>query len=69
TFRAPDGETYASTSLTDELLRAVDCVVIVTNHAAVDYARIVARTAAIVDTRNQTRGIAADEGSATITRL
>ena len=69
TFRAPDGETYASTSLTDELLRAVDCVVIVTNHTAVDYERIVARTHAIVDTRNQTRGIVADEGSATITRL
>jgi UDP-N-acetyl-D-glucosamine dehydrogenase len=69
TFHAPDGETYASTSLTDELLRAVDCVVIVTNHAAVDYARIMARTAAIVDTRNQTRGIEASEGSAAITRL
>ncbi|MCA1666337.1 MAG: nucleotide sugar dehydrogenase [Thermomicrobia bacterium] len=69
TFRAPDGETYASTALTDELLHAVDCVVIVTNHAAVDYARIVARTVAIVDTRNQTRGIAAGEGSAAITRL
>ncbi len=27
------------TALTDELLRAVDCVVIVTNHTAVDYAR------------------------------
>lgn len=69
TFRAPDGEIYASTSLTDELLRAVDCVVIVTDHAAVDYARIVARTAAIVDTRNKTRGIATGEGSAAITRL
>ena len=69
TFRAPDGETYASTSLTDELLRAVDCVVIVTNHTAIDYERIVARTHAIVDTRNQTRGIVADEDSATITRL
>jgi UDP-N-acetyl-D-glucosamine dehydrogenase len=69
TFRAPDGGTYASSSLTDELLRAVDCVVIVTNHTAVDYARIVARTAAIVDTRNQTRGIATGEGSAVITRL
>jgi UDP-N-acetyl-D-glucosamine dehydrogenase len=68
-FRAPDGETYASTALTDELLCAVDCVVIVTNHTDVDYARIVARTAAIVDTRNQTRGIAASEGSAAITRL
>ncbi len=69
TFRAPDGETYASTTLTDELLRAVDCAVIVTNHADVDYSRIVARTAAIVDTRNQTRGIEASEGSAAITRL
>jgi len=69
TFRAPDGEIHASTTLTDELLRAVDCVVIVTNHSDVDYARIVARTAAIVDTRNQTRDIEASEGSAAITRL
>lgn len=69
TFRAPDGETYTSELLTDNLLRAVDCVVIVTNHRAVDYARIVARTAAIVDTRNQTRDIPVGEGSAAITRL
>ena len=69
TFRAPDGETYASSPLSDELLRAVDCVVIVTDHHAVDYARVVARAAAIVDTRNATRGIAVSEGSAAITRL
>ena len=69
TFRAPDGGTYASTTLTDELLRAVDCVVIVTNHSDVDYARIVERTTAVVDTRNQTRGIEAGEDTATITRL
>ncbi len=69
TFRAPDGGTYASTTLTDELLRAVDCVVIVTNHSDVDYARIVERTTAVVDTRNQTRSIEAGEDTATITRL
>lgn len=69
TFRAPNGETYASKDLTDELLRAVDCAVIVTHHRAVNYAKIVAGTAAVVDTRNITRGIPVGEGSAAIVRL
>ena len=69
TFRAPDDMMHASTELTDDALRAADCVVIVTDHAAVDYARVVARTTAIVDTRNKTRGIPTGEGSAAITRL
>lgn len=69
TFRAPDGETYASTALSDAELRQVDCVVIVTDHSAVAYQRIVDCAKAIVDTRNVTRGCSFSEGSATITRL
>ncbi len=37
-----------------------DCVVIVTNHSTYDYADIVKRARLVVDTRNATRGIKAD---------
>ena len=37
-----------------------DCVVIVTAHAAVDYADIVRRAAVVVDFRNATKGTEAD---------
>jgi UDP-N-acetyl-D-mannosaminuronate dehydrogenase len=43
--------------LTDDLLRRADCAVIFTPHRAFDYARIVALTPAIVDTRNATRDV------------
>jgi UDP-N-acetyl-D-glucosamine dehydrogenase len=47
-----------SVSLTPELLAAQDCVLILTDHAGVDY-RLVARTAPlVVDTRNACKGIA-----------
>ena len=34
-----------------------DCVVIVTDHSAIDYARIVKESKLVVDTRNATKGI------------
>jgi UDP-N-acetyl-D-glucosamine dehydrogenase len=43
--------------LTDDLLDNADCVVIVTDHSAFDYGRIVARSQGVVDTRNATRGV------------
>jgi UDP-N-acetyl-D-glucosamine dehydrogenase len=56
-FVSHAGQTYHTTPLTDDLLRRADCAVILTPHRAFDYARIVALTAAIVDTRNATRGV------------
>jgi UDP-N-acetyl-D-glucosamine dehydrogenase len=41
-------------------LNGYDCVIIVTDHSAYDYARIVRETQLVVDTRNATRGIRAD---------
>ncbi|HEV8550088.1 MAG TPA: nucleotide sugar dehydrogenase, partial [Polyangiaceae bacterium] len=41
----------ASDPLTEELLRAVDAVLICTDHAAVDYARVLAQAPLVVDTR------------------
>jgi UDP-N-acetyl-D-glucosamine dehydrogenase len=48
---------YRTTPLTDDLLRAADCVVIITNHRAFDYDRIVRESAVVVDTRNATRNV------------
>jgi UDP-N-acetyl-D-glucosamine dehydrogenase len=47
----------SSIPLTDEVLRAADCVVIVTGHKAVDYARVVRESKLVVDTRNACRGV------------
>jgi len=46
-----------STELTTEYLRSRDCVVIVTDHTAYDWERIVEHAPLIVDTRNATRGL------------
>src|SRR5262249_17204733 len=46
-----------SRALTDEYLAAQDCVLIVTDHTAVDYARVVRAARLVVDTRNATAGM------------
>jgi UDP-N-acetyl-D-glucosamine dehydrogenase len=40
-----------------ENLGQYDCVLVVTDHSSYDYARIVAESQLVVDTRNATRGI------------
>jgi len=47
----------ASTPLTTQSLRSQDCVVIVTDHDALDYQAIVDHAKLVVDTRDATRGI------------
>ncbi|GIW26544.1 nucleotide sugar dehydrogenase [Meiothermus sp.] len=49
-----------SVELTDELLQSADLVIITTNHSNVDYARVVALSKAVLDTRYATRGLKAD---------
>ncbi len=49
----------ASTPLTPDTLRAQDAVLIVTDHAAVDYAAVVEHAPLVVDTRNATKGVTA----------
>jgi len=51
------GTVYRTTPLSDELLRSVDCAVILTDHRAFDYRRIVREAAMVVDTRNATRDV------------
>jgi UDP-N-acetyl-D-glucosamine dehydrogenase len=46
-----------STALTPESLRAVDAVLVVTDHSSVDYRLVVRHAALIVDTRNATRDV------------
>jgi UDP-N-acetyl-D-glucosamine dehydrogenase len=48
----------ASSPLTAGLLRGQDCVVIVTDHDALDYQAVVDKSRLVVDTRDVTRGIA-----------
>ena len=50
-------ETYHSEPLTANLVRSADCVVILTDHSAIDYNWLVEHARSIVDTRNATRGV------------
>jgi UDP-N-acetyl-D-glucosamine dehydrogenase len=49
--------TVTSVPLTDELLSSVDCVIIATDHEAVDYRRVQDNVPLIVDTRNRLRSV------------
>src|SRR5258707_131024 len=63
------GEPLQSAALTDEELRAADCVVIVTDHSGIDYQRVCQLTSLIVDTRNALNGDLRRDSSARIVRL
>jgi UDP-N-acetyl-D-glucosamine dehydrogenase len=65
-----DGKgTLESRELTDEALSGCDCAVIVTDHAAVDYSRVVRLAPLIVDSRNVTRRLGMPEHENKIIRL
>jgi UDP-N-acetyl-D-glucosamine dehydrogenase len=48
-------QTLASQPLTPEAVRAADCVVVATDHAAIDWALVAAQARVVVDTRNALR--------------
>ncbi len=48
--------TVASVPLTDDVLSSADCVIIATDHDAVDYRRVLDKAPLIVDTRNRLGG-------------
>jgi UDP-N-acetyl-D-glucosamine dehydrogenase len=50
-----DGAALASVPLTDAVVREASCVLVLTDHGAVDYKRVVELAAVVVDTRNATR--------------
>ncbi|HEX3146333.1 MAG TPA: nucleotide sugar dehydrogenase [Pyrinomonadaceae bacterium] len=66
---AGSGDPLNSVELTDEEIKASDCVVIVTNHSAVDYQRVVNLASLVVDTRNALNGDLRKESAARIIRL
>jgi UDP-N-acetyl-D-glucosamine dehydrogenase len=61
TFRE-DGHTFTGVELTDDVLKSADAVVIVTDHDAVDYQRVVNLAAVVVDARNATKGLTTTTG-------
>lgn len=63
------GEPLQSEPLTDEALRASDCIVIITDHTGIDYNRICRLTSLVVDTRNALNGDLRRDSSARIIRL
>jgi UDP-N-acetyl-D-glucosamine dehydrogenase len=63
------GGPLASVPLTDQELRATDCLIIVTNHSGIDYQRICQLAPLIVDTRNALNGELRRESTARIIRL
>jgi UDP-N-acetyl-D-glucosamine dehydrogenase len=52
-----DGRIYKNRDLGDEILAAADLVVILTDHGAIDYPRVVAQSRRIFDTRNATAAV------------
>jgi UDP-N-acetyl-D-glucosamine dehydrogenase len=54
---AIDGVSHKNVELTDQELAAADLVVIVTDHSAVDFDRVVAKSQRVFDTRNATRNV------------
>jgi UDP-N-acetyl-D-glucosamine dehydrogenase len=50
----------ASQELTADYLRSQDCVIIVTDHSAYDWAWIVEHSPLVIDTRNATRHVRDD---------
>jgi UDP-N-acetyl-D-glucosamine dehydrogenase len=63
------GAPLSSVDLSDEELRAADCIVIVTNHTQIDYARVTELAALVVDTRNALNGDVRRGSRARIIRL
>ena len=55
-----EGHEKVGVALTDDELRAADVVVITTDHSSVDYAHVVKVAQLVVDTRNATAGLVAD---------
>jgi UDP-N-acetyl-D-glucosamine dehydrogenase len=62
-------EPLQSVELTDEELKAADCILIVTDHSQIDYRRVTELTRLIVDTRNALGGELRRSSNAIIIRL
>ena len=63
------GASLSSVELSDDEIRAADCVVIVTNHSDIDYGRVISVASLVVDTRNALNGDLRRDSRARIIRL
>jgi UDP-N-acetyl-D-glucosamine dehydrogenase len=54
------GETFESVSLTCQLLRSMDCVVVLTDHSNLDYAMIATESRLVLDCRNALKDFAGE---------
>ena len=63
------GAPLSSVDLSDEEIRAADCIVIVTDHTQIDYRRVTELASLIVDTRNALNGDLRRGSRARIIRL
>ena len=52
-----EGIDLQSSEITDDLLKAADCVIIITNHSCYNYEEIADKTDILFDTRNATKGL------------
>jgi UDP-N-acetyl-D-glucosamine dehydrogenase len=52
-----EGRSIHSQVLDDRILKAADCVLIVTDHGCIDYSRVAELAATVIDTRNAMRSI------------
>ncbi|GAA0328807.1 nucleotide sugar dehydrogenase [Bacillus carboniphilus] len=51
------GDIYASKDMTEDLLREMDCVIILTDHAVIPLEQIVTHARIVFDTKNVTKGL------------
>jgi len=63
------GEALQTVELTDEELKAADCIIIVTDHSRIDYKRVTELSELIVDTRNALGGELRRASKARVIRL
>jgi UDP-N-acetyl-D-glucosamine dehydrogenase len=52
-----EGRFINSQVLDDETIKVADCVVIITDHSCIDYSRVLALAATVIDTRNATGSV------------
>jgi UDP-N-acetyl-D-glucosamine dehydrogenase len=57
-----------SRPLSAEYLASRDCVLVVTDHSAYDWAWVVEHSPLVIDTRNATRGVAVGAGAGKVVR-
>ena len=56
-LRLENGHTFSSETLSDDWLQQADCVIIITDHSAYDWTRVVENSRVLIDTRNATANV------------